>query len=112
MFLFANRPPENANEDEVSKEIYVLFLERISTRTLAIMSQRLIGRRLSRTEISEAGKELLDAVGKCGKARSFIEVGQFRVSNSRVPFSGPDSIFHLNSSLGFVVASNVVLALL
>jgi len=40
----------------------VLFLGGASTRTLSILSQRLIGRKLSHTEISSANKELIDAV--------------------------------------------------
>jgi putative transposase len=41
-----------------------MFLGGVSTRTLSIMSQRLIGRKLSHTEISQATRELADAVEK------------------------------------------------
>lgn len=51
-------------ENEIGKDLCLLFLGGVSTRTLAIMSQRLIGRKLSHTEISEANKELIDAVEK------------------------------------------------
>jgi len=57
-------PRSQQYEDEIGKDLCVLFLGGVSTRTLAIMSQRLIGRRLSHTEISQANKELIDAVEK------------------------------------------------
>lgn len=57
-------PRSQQYEDEIGKDLCVLFLGGVSTRTLAIMSQRLIGRKLSHTEISEANKELIDAVEK------------------------------------------------
>ena len=48
-------PRSRQYEDEIGKDLCVLFLGGVSTRTLAIMSQRLIGRKLSHTEISEYG---------------------------------------------------------
>ena len=39
-----------------------MFLGGVSTRTLAVMSSRLIGRKISHTEISQANKELVDSV--------------------------------------------------
>jgi len=55
-------PRSRQYEDEIGKDLCLIFLGGVSTRTLAIMSQRLIGRKLSHTEISEANKELVDAV--------------------------------------------------
>lgn len=51
-------------EDAIRKDLCVMFLGGVSTRTLSLMSERLIGRRLCPTEISEAGKELTSAVEK------------------------------------------------
>jgi len=57
-------PRSQQYEDEIGKDLCLLFLGGVSTRTLAIMSQRLIGRKLSHAEVSEANKELIDAVEK------------------------------------------------
>jgi len=40
----------------------MMFLTGVSTRTLSMMSERLIGRRISATEVSNANRELIDAV--------------------------------------------------
>jgi putative transposase len=40
----------------------MMFLTGVSTRTLSMMSERLIGRRISPTEVSNANMELIDAV--------------------------------------------------
>ena len=55
-------PRSRQYEDEIGKDLCALFLGGVSTRTLAIMSHRLIGRKLSHTEISQANKELVEAV--------------------------------------------------
>lgn len=39
-----------------------MFLTGISTRILSLISRRLLGRKLSHTEISEANKELSDSI--------------------------------------------------
>jgi putative transposase len=57
-------PRSRQYEDEIGKDLCLLFLGGVSTRTLSIMSQRLIGRKLSPTEISSANKELVEAVEK------------------------------------------------
>lgn len=57
-------PRSRQYEDEIGKDLCLLFLGGVSTRTLSIMSQRLIGRKLSPTEISSANKELIEAVEK------------------------------------------------
>ena len=40
----------------------MMFLTGVSTRTLSMISKRLIGRKISPTEVSNANKELIDAV--------------------------------------------------
>lgn len=57
-------PRSRQYEDEIGKDLCLLFLGGVSTRTLSIMSQRLIGRKISHTEISQANKELIEAVEK------------------------------------------------
>lgn len=49
-------------EDALRKDLCVMFLAGVSTRTLSLMSERLIGRSISPTEVSEASKELTSAV--------------------------------------------------
>ncbi len=51
-------------EKEIGKDLCLMFLGGVSPRTLAMMSERLIGRKVSHTEISEANKELTEAVEK------------------------------------------------
>jgi putative transposase len=57
-------PRSQRYEDEIGKDLCLMFLAGVSTRTLSIMSQRLVGRKISPTEISQANKELVDAVEK------------------------------------------------
>ena len=49
-------------EDAIRKDLCVMFLSGVSTRTLSLMSERLIGRKISPTEISVASKELSSAI--------------------------------------------------
>ncbi len=55
-------PRSKQDEDELRKDLSLMFLTGISTRTLSMMSMRLIGRRVSPTEVSNANKELTSAV--------------------------------------------------
>jgi putative transposase len=55
-------PRSKQYEDELRQELSMMFLTGVSTRTLSMMSDRLIGRRISPTEVSNANKELIDAV--------------------------------------------------
>jgi len=55
-------PRSKQYEDEIRRDLCVLFLGGVSTRTLSAMSSRLIGRKISHTEISQANKELADSV--------------------------------------------------
>ena len=60
-------PRSKQYEAEISRDLGLLFLSGVSTRTLSMISERLIGRRISSTEISSANKELTEAVLKWQK---------------------------------------------
>ena len=49
-------------ESRIAEDLSVMYLTGISTRTLSLLSKRLIGRRISAQEVSEASRELTDAV--------------------------------------------------
>lgn len=49
-------------EDALREDLCAMFLAGVSTRTLSLMSERLIGRKISPTEISKASQELTRAV--------------------------------------------------
>jgi putative transposase len=55
-------PRSKQYEDTLREDLCAMFLAGVSTRTLSLMSERLIGRSLSPTEVSEASKELSRAV--------------------------------------------------
>ncbi len=55
-------PRSKQYEDELRQDLGAMFLAGISTRTLSLMSERLIGRRISPMEISKASNKLSDAV--------------------------------------------------
>jgi putative transposase len=55
-------PRSKQYEDELRQDLSMMFLTGMSTRTLSMISERLIGRRISPTEVSNANKELIDAV--------------------------------------------------
>ena len=55
-------PRSKRYEDELRRDLSMMFLTGVSTRTLSMMSERLIGRRISPTQVSNANKELIDAV--------------------------------------------------
>jgi putative transposase len=55
-------PRSKQYEDEIRRDLCLMFLGGVSTRTLAVMSNRLIGRKISHTEVSQANKELVDSV--------------------------------------------------
>ena len=54
-------PRSKQYEDEIRKDITLMFLGGVSTRTLSMLSKKLIGRKLSPTEVSNASRELIDA---------------------------------------------------
>jgi len=51
-------------EDEIRQDLCLMFLIGVSTRTLCMISGRLIGRKISPMEVSNSSKELVDAVEK------------------------------------------------
>jgi len=57
-------PRSQQYEDQLRQDLCVMFLGGISTRTLSLMSERLIGRRISASEVSKASKELTEAVDR------------------------------------------------
>jgi len=54
-------PRSKQYEDILREEMCAAFLGGTSTRTLSLISERLIGRRISATEVSNASKELVEA---------------------------------------------------
>ena len=52
-------------EEDLRQDLCLMFLTGVSTRSLSMISSRLIGRKLSPTEVSSANKELVDAVERC-----------------------------------------------
>jgi len=52
-------------EEDLRQDLCLMFLSGVSTRSLSMISSRLIGRKLSPTEVNSANKELVDAVEKC-----------------------------------------------
>jgi putative transposase len=55
-------PRSKRYEDILRQEMCLMFLTGVSTRALSIISTKLIGRKISPTEVSNANKELIDAV--------------------------------------------------
>ena len=59
-------PRSKRYEKELETDICLMYLTGTSTRTLSMISERLIGRRLSHTEVSNASKELIEGVELSG----------------------------------------------
>ena len=57
-------PRSKRYENEIRQDLSLMFLTGMSTRTLSMMSERLIGRKISASEVSNANKELIGAVEK------------------------------------------------
>jgi putative transposase len=57
-------PRSKRYENELRQDLSFMFLTGISTRSLSMISTRLIGRKISPTEVSNANKKLIDAVEK------------------------------------------------
>jgi putative transposase len=55
-------PRSKQYEEEIARDFSILFLAGISTRTLSMISERLIGRKISPAEISSVSTELSTAV--------------------------------------------------
>ena len=57
-------PRSKRYEDQIREDLSFMFLTGISTRTLSMMSERLIGRTISPAEVSNANRALTEAVEK------------------------------------------------
>jgi putative transposase len=57
-------PRSKQYEEAIRQDVSMMFLTGISTRSLSMMSKRLLGRRISPAEVSNANKELVEAVEK------------------------------------------------
>ena len=55
-------PASQQYEKELRQDLSMMFLTGMSTRSLSMISKKLIGRRISPGEISNANKELIDSV--------------------------------------------------
>jgi putative transposase len=55
-------PRSKQYEDSIREDLSIMFLAGISTRTLSLISERLIGRKISSGEISKVSKSLTDSV--------------------------------------------------
>ena len=55
-------PRSQQYEDSIKEDVSVMFLAGVSTRTLSLMSERLIGRRISAGEVSKVSKALTTSV--------------------------------------------------
>jgi putative transposase len=55
-------PRSKQIEEELRKDISLMFLTGISTRSLSMISRQLIGRRISHSQVSLVSRELIDAV--------------------------------------------------
>lgn len=54
-------PRSKQYEDSLRQDLCLMFLTGISTRTLSMISKKLIGRRISAAEVSNVNKELIEA---------------------------------------------------
>lgn len=57
-------PKGKRYETRIAEDLSMMYLSGISTRTLSLLSRRLIGRKLSHAEVSTANRELQEAVEK------------------------------------------------
>jgi len=57
-------PRSKRYEDRITEDLSIMYLTGISTRTLSMLSKRLIGRGISPEEVSKANKDLTGAVEK------------------------------------------------
>lgn len=55
-------PRSKQYEDVLREDICVMFLSGVSTRTLSLISEKLIGRKISATEVSKSSQKLAEAV--------------------------------------------------
>lgn len=57
-------PRSKRYEERITEDISIMYLTGISTRTLSLLSNRLIGRHISPQEVSNANKELTEGIEK------------------------------------------------
>jgi putative transposase len=76
-------PRRKRYEDQLRQDVCLLVLTGISTRTLSMMSKRLIGRAVSPSEVSRANRELIGAVEQW-RSRD--------VSQERIPYLFVDGV--------------------
>jgi len=57
-------PRSKRYEEELRQDICVMYLTGISTRTLSMISEKLLGRKISAGEVSRVSKQLVEAVEK------------------------------------------------
>ena len=55
-------PRSQRYEDELRQDIAIMFLSGVSTRTLAMISERLLGHKISAGEVSRCSKKLVKAI--------------------------------------------------
>jgi putative transposase len=55
-------PRSKQYEDAIREDLCLMFLSGVSTRTLSLISRRLVGRSLSHEEVSKANRELTEAI--------------------------------------------------
>jgi len=55
-------PRSKRYEDELRQDICVMYLTGVSTRTLSMISEKLLGRKVSAGEVSRVSRELVEAV--------------------------------------------------
>ena len=55
-------PRSQQYEDAITEDLSLMYLTGISTRSLSLISRRLIGRNISHQEVSKANKELSEAI--------------------------------------------------
>ncbi len=55
-------PKSKQYEDELRQDIATMFLSGVSTRTLSMISRRLIGHKISASEVSRCSQELVQAI--------------------------------------------------
>jgi len=55
-------PRSKQYEDAIREDLSLMFLSGVSTRTLSLISRRLIGRSISHEEVSRANRELTEAI--------------------------------------------------
>ena len=55
-------PKSKRYEEAIRQEVSFLFLTGIGTRSLSMLSKRLIGVKISPSEVSRANQELIEAI--------------------------------------------------